>query len=58
MNKKEVFNFYKSLFSSKENNITKVNLNEILNEDTPKLTDQQARTLEGEITFNEAGIFL
>ena len=35
----EVMNFYKDLFTSRENDLDNVNLDEILNEETPKLSD-------------------
>ena len=51
----EVFKFYKTLYTEKESELTDVDLNEILNEDTPKLSDNEALGLEGNITFKEAG---
>ena len=54
----EVQNFYKSLYSSREQAITDVNLDNLLGIDTPKLTDLEAMSLEGEITLREAGNFL
>ena len=56
--KGEVLNFYKSLYSSKEQDIVNVDLNSILSNATPKLNDLEAYSLEGEITLNEAGKFL
>ena len=54
----EVMNFYKDLFTSRENDLDNVNLDEILNEETPKLSDIQALNLEGKICFKEAGEIL
>ncbi len=56
--KGEVYDFYCSLYTSREDKITNVNLYDILNEDTPKLTDEQALGIEGNLTFKEAGITL
>ena len=50
----EVFNFYKNLYTSKEFLIEDVDLDNILNDDTPKLSDDQSLLLEGEITVDEA----
>ena len=54
----EVFNFYKNLYTSKEFLIEDVDLDNILNDDTPKLSDDQSLLLEGEITVDEALQFL
>ena len=56
--RQEVFNFYKKLYSSNEENITNVDLNALLNEDTKKLSDYEAFSIEGSITFKEAGTVL
>ena len=55
---KEVFNFYKTLYSSKESEITDVDLETILDQNTPRLSENEAMQLEGHITFQEAGITL
>ena len=54
----EVFDFYKLLYSSKEHIIENVDLDILLDENTPKLTDLEAFSLEGEISLNEASVFL
>ena len=51
----EVYSFYSNLYSSKEQDIVDVELTEILDPDTPKLSDAQANSLEGYITLREAG---
>ena len=56
--RKEVFEFYKKLYSSNEANINNVDLNELLNDDTKKLSDLEASSIEGSITFKEAGASL
>ena len=43
----EVFNFYKHLYDSKESEITSVELETLLNEGTPKLSENAALQLEG-----------
>lgn len=50
----EVYNFYKQLYTSKEFQIEDVELKNILNDDTPKLSDDQSLLLEGELTLDEA----
>ena len=50
----EVLNFYTKLYSSKESEIEDVKLENVLNDDTPKLSDEQSGSLEGEITLEEA----
>ena len=50
----EVGSFYKHLYSSRENSIVDVELEEILSENTPKLSDNEANLLEGHITPEEA----
>ena len=52
--KTEVNNFYKNLYTSKEHLIEDVNLEEKLCESTPKLTEDQAFSIEGLISFSEA----
>ena len=47
--------FYQNLYSSKESEIEDVDLSNVLNDDTPKLTEQEAESLEGYITLKEAG---
>ena len=54
----EVLRFYNTLYSSKEDTIEDVNLDIILDQSTPKLTDEAANDLEGPLTFQEAGIVL
>ena len=54
----EVMTFYRDLFSSREDNLDNVDLDTILSEDTPKLSDLQAYVLEGGINFKEAGEIL
>ena len=50
----EVKMFYENLYRSKENNIVPVDLHEILDANTPKLTDSEADSIEGNITTKEA----
>lgn len=52
--KTEVNNFYKNLYTSKEHLIEDVNLEEKLCESTPKLSEDQAFSIEGLISFSEA----
>ena len=52
--KNEFHLYYQNLYSSKESEIEDVDLNNILNDDTPKLSDQEANSLEGYITLKEA----
>ena len=51
----EVLQFYKQLYSSKEENIENVDLDVRLKADTPKLSDEEATAIEGSITIEEAG---
>ena len=51
----EVLQFYKQLYSSRESEIENVDLNVRLKEDTPKLSDEEAIAIEGNITIKEAG---
>ena len=53
--KQEVYTFYKNLYDDKEENITDIDLNSILKPDTPKLTDEESKQLEGKITLEEIG---
>ena len=52
--KENVNKFYKNLYSSKEILIENVNLNDRLNNNTPKLNDHEAENIEGLITLDEA----
>ena len=52
--KNEVNSFYKNLYSSREEKIKSVDLNSILKENTPKLKDIEANSIEGKITVKEA----
>ena len=56
--KNEVNNFYKTLYCSREQEIEDVNLNNILNENTPKLNELEANSIEGNITLKEASFVL
>ena len=56
--KNEVYEFYSSLYTSREQDIQNINLTEILDNDTPILRDDEALAIEGPITFTEAGITL
>ena len=56
--KREVGSFYQKLYSSRENELIDVELDEILSNDTPRLTDIEANLLEGEITPEEATLVL
>ena len=58
MIKDKVHDFYQNLYKSHEMNIVDANLDDILDKDTKKLTDEQGHSLEGKITFLEAGTFL
>ena len=51
--KNEFHVFYKNLYSSKESEIEDVNLNHILNDNTPKLSEQEADSLEGHLTLKK-----
>ena len=51
----EVLQFYKQLYSSRESEIENVDLNVRLKGDTPKLSDEEAIAIEGNITIKEAG---
>ena len=52
--KNEVKSFYCNLYKSRENIIQSVDLNNKLNPNTPKLQMQQALSIEGKITIEEA----
>ena len=54
----EVGNFYKKLYSSRESEIVDVEIDNILTEDTPRLSDNVANLIEGPITPDEASLFL
>ena len=56
--KTEVNSFFKNLYSSKEHLIESVNLNNILNKETPILSDFEANSIEGEIKLEEASSVL
>ena len=51
----EVLKFYTQLYQSKEQQLIDVDINTILNPDSPKLSDVQSNSLEGPITITEAG---
>ena len=55
---KEVFSFYNKLYESKEENITNVDLNELLDINTPTLNDIESNAIEGNITLAEAALSL
>ena len=55
---KEVSSFYSKLYSSREKEIVNVDLNHILNENTPKLTNEKANSIEGQMTIPEATLTL
>ena len=52
--KYEVYTFYQNLYRCRENEIQDVNLDHILNFETPKLNDEQAFSIKGEINYDEA----
>ena len=54
---KEVGNFYRDLYKSRESELINVEINEKLSEETPKLTDLQANSIEGPMTVEEATFF-
>ena len=54
----EVFNFYKDLYASREESIENVDLNILLENTTPKLSDFEALSLEGPILHEEASKIL
>ena len=55
---KEVGEFYERLYSSREDDLINVDLEDILSEETPKLSDIQANLLEGPITTEEASVVI
>ena len=54
----EVRMFYEQLYKSRDETLEDVNLLTRLAEDTPKLSDEEAQTMEGKITYEEAGTVL
>ena len=54
---KEVKNFYQSLYSSRENQLIDVDLDQLLNRDTPKIPDADKERMEMQnvVTMEEAG---
>ena len=56
---KESENFYKKLYSNKDDTLSEINLREFLqNINLPKLTDNESNQLEGQITLSELSIAL
>ena len=55
---KEVSSFYTQLYNSREKEIVNVDLNHILNENSPKLTNEKANSIEGQMTIPEATLTL
>ena len=55
---KEVGNFYKKLYSSREESIVNVELKDVLSDNTPKLSEEKSKSIEGPITLLEASTFL
>ena len=51
--KSEINSFYKKLYSSRDNELVDLNLDELITH-SPKLNDLERDSLEGEITYNEA----
>ena len=51
----EVKNFYQKLYKSQEHLIEDINLQNLIVDNVPKLTNEEAKELEGEITYEEAG---
>ena len=49
----EVYSFYKKLYSTQEHNLEDVDLSKRLNKETNKLSDFQAASLEGLMTYEE-----
>ena len=54
---KEVKNFYQSLYASRENQLIDVDLDQLLNRDTPKISDADKERMEMQnvVTMEEAG---
>ena len=51
--------FYEELYTSKDEQLTDINLNTLLaNTDTKKLNVQESNTIEGFLTYEEAGLTL
>ena len=50
----EVHTFNKNLYSSKGDTIENVDVNDVLEPDTPKLSEEEANSLEGKISANKA----
>ena len=55
---KEVGNFYKNLYSCREESIVDVDLKNVLSDNTPKLSEEISQSIEGHITLLEATTFL
>ena len=55
---KEVGDFYKKLYCSREDSVVDVNLKNILSDNTPKLSEEKSKSIEGPITLLEASTFL
>ena len=55
---KEVGDFYKKLYCSREDSIVDVNLKNVLSDNTPKLSDEKSKSIEGPISLPEASTFL
>ena len=52
--KKEVVDFYKTLYTSRDDELINVDLNrELHNCRVAKLNDNESESLEGELTYNE-----
>ena len=53
----KVKNFYQSLYSSRENQLIDVDLDQLLNRDTPKISDADKERMEMQnvVTMEEAG---
>ena len=49
----EVYEFYKSLYASREQNLEDINLLDRFKDDSKKLTDIQAASIEGPVTYEE-----
>ena len=54
----EVRTFYEQLYKSRDETLEDVNLPTRLADDTPKLSVEEAQTMEGKITYEEAGTVL
>ncbi len=51
----EVKSFYEDLYTSRDKNLSHVNLNKRLKDNTPKLSNDQSLKLEGKLSLKEAG---